>query len=64
MIALLSELMVQNLNLNTALLVFLLLKVSMLEDVVIQMLEDFEHIELKSPPLFRFFLWKRNQDVF
>ena len=60
MIALLSELMVQNLNLNTALLVFVLLKVSMLEDVVIQMLEEFEYIELKSPPLFRFFLWRRN----
>jgi hypothetical protein len=60
MIALLSELMVQNLNLNTALLVFLLLKVSMLEDVVIQMLEEFEHLELKSPPVFRFFRWKRN----
>ena len=60
MIALLSELMVQNLNLNTALLIFLLLKVSMLEDVVIQMLEDFEHLELKSPPVFRFFRWKRN----
>jgi hypothetical protein len=60
MIAKLSELMVQNLNLNTALLLFLLLKVSMLEDVVIQMLEDFEHLELKSPPVFRFFRWKRN----
>jgi hypothetical protein len=59
MIAKLLEWMVQNLNLNTALLLFLLLKVSMLEDVVIQMLEEFEHLELKSPPLFRFFRWKR-----
>jgi hypothetical protein len=60
MIATLSEWIVQNWNLNTALLLFLLLKVSMLEDVVIQMLEEFEHLELKSPPLFRFFRWKRN----
>jgi hypothetical protein len=60
MIAKLSELMVQNLNLNTALLIFLLFKVSMLEDVVIQMLEEFEHLELKSPPLFRFFRLRRN----
>jgi len=60
MIATLSELIVQNLNFNTALLVFVLLKVSMLEHVVIQMLEEFEHLELKSPPVFRFFRWKRN----
>jgi hypothetical protein len=60
MIGKLLEWMVQNWNLNTALLLFLLLKVSMLEDVVIQMLEEFEHLELKSPPLFRFFRWKRN----
>jgi len=60
MIAKLSELIVQNLNFNTALLVFVLLKVSMLEHVVIQMLEEFEHLELKSPPVFRFFRWKRN----
>jgi len=59
MIATLSELIVQNLNFNTALLVFVLLKVSMLEHVVIQMLEEFEHLELKSPPVFRFFRWKR-----
>jgi hypothetical protein len=60
MIATLSEWIVQNLNFNTALLVFVLLKVSMLEHVVIQMLEEFEHLELKSPPVFRFFRWKRN----
>jgi hypothetical protein len=60
MIATLSEWIVQNLNFNTALLVFLLLKVSMLEDVVIQMLEEFEHLELKSPPVFRFFRRRRN----
>jgi len=60
MIAMLSEWIVQNLNFNTALLVFVLLKVSILEDVVIQMLEEFEHLELKSPPLFRFFRWRRN----